>query len=123
MKKIVIFYLLALVVCFCFSLICSLIAVYSWWYAFLFCFIISFGWIPYATISQNITVDNVERAGTFVSIAFIVLTVLLISGLYYLNINAFWVRTCLVALFVAIISNCILSIRIRTKLLTFAGIL
>ena len=73
-------------------------------------------------ISQNITVNNVERAGTFVSLAFIVLAALLVWGLTYLNVNMFWVRTCLVALFVAIISNCILSIRIRTKLLSFAGI-
>lgn len=123
MKKIVILYLLALVVCFCFSLICSLIAAYSWWYAFLFCFIISFGWIPYATISQNITVDNVERAGTFVFLTSILLIALLVLGVTYLNINTFWMRTCLVALFVAIISNCVLSIRIRTKLLIFAGIL
>jgi uncharacterized membrane protein YiaA len=100
-----------------------LIAAYSWWYAFLFCFIISFGWIPYATISQNITVDNVERAGTFVFLTSILLIALLVLGVTYLNINTFWMRTCLVALFVAIISNCVLSIRIRTKLLIFAGIL
>lgn len=123
MKQIILLYVLALFACFSFGLICSLIACYSWWYAFLLCFIASFGWIPYATISQKITPGNINRVAGFLMIAFIVLVIILLFLLTYAKGVTFWMITVLVAMISAILSSGMLLFRIRVKLLTYRGLL
>jgi hypothetical protein len=117
MKKFIIHYILAMLVCFALGLIVALISFFSWVFALLLIFPISLGWIPFTLMIEWISPKQAEDYGCLVIIVFILLIVLVILGAVFVHDNTFWGQACAVSLFAAIISHIILMLKIRNKML------
>lgn len=117
MKKVIIYYILALLTCFAFGLICALISFFSWWYILLLSFPISLGWIPFTMIIESTPNDKTATIGSLIVIAFIFLVLLLLLGTQFVNEDSFWGQIYIISIFAGIISHIVLITRIRNKVL------
>ena len=114
MKKLILLYSIALLFCFAFAFICSLISFYSWWYVFLLIFPISLGWLPYSMIIGSVSPSQIRDAGCFLVALSVVFIVLLSFALYTIG-HIFWGQTCVVFFITAVISTIFLIFKIGNK--------